>query len=112
MTEPKRFKRGKHTYTNWGHNFKEVRIEGKPKEKPAAPPQQTSLSIDIDSTTDMGVYSNLTMVHKSPTEVILDFIFLQPGRNRGRLRSRVILSPKQAKKLSALLEKSVQEDKE
>jgi len=65
MTEPKKFKRGRHTYTKWGHNFKEVRIEGKPKppSEPEKPP--VSMTFNVDAQTETGVYSNLTLVHRS-----------------------------------------------
>ena len=109
MTEPKRFKRGKHTYTRWGPNFKEVRVDGAKKDQCPSNQKPPPISVDIDANTAMGVYSNLTMVHRSATEVILDFVFLQPGQHRGRLRSRVILSPRQVKRVAELLSKTAEE---
>ena len=108
MTEPKKFTRGKHTYTRWGPNFKEVRLEKtveKQKVEPAAP---TSFSVDVDDATAQGVYSNTTLVHMSEEEVVLDFVYLFPGQGRGRVRSRVIIPLAHVGKLSTLLQQTSQ----
>lgn len=111
MTEPKRYTRGKHTYIHWG-KFKEVRVQGKSKERKSPPPTQETISLDLDGQTAMGVYSNFPMVHRSNDELILDFVFLPPGQRKGRIRSRVILPLQQAKKLSQVLEKAANEIKQ
>ncbi len=105
MTEPKQFKRGKRTYTRWGPSFKEVRVEGPSKEAvPLA--TATSVSFDVDPQTEIGVYSNVTTVHRSDEEVILDFAFLSPGQARGRVRSRVVIPLSHVQRLSTLLSKT------
>ncbi len=109
MTEPKKFKKGKHTYTHWGPNFKEVRLE-KPS-KNVEPQESPSIAIDIDAVTALSVYSNFSIVHRSSEEVILDFLFLPHGRTRARVRSRVILSYRHVKKLAQLLNQTLNEIK-
>jgi hypothetical protein len=110
MVEPKRFNRGKHSYTKWGSHFKEVRVPGKKKEKESeAHPVQ--ISIDLDFQTALGVYSNLTMVHRSKEEVILDFVFLAPGQKKGKVRSRVIVPLKSVGQLTKLLQNAAEEIK-
>ncbi|OVE75258.1 hypothetical protein BVX98_07905 [bacterium F11] len=103
MTEPKKFKKGKHSYVRYGPNFKEVRVEKENKTTSPPAPSPVSVSVDFDAQTAMGVYANMTMIHQSDSEVILDFVFIPPGQSRGRTRARVILPPKQAKKLASIL---------
>ena len=50
-----------------------------------------------------GVYSNGLMVNVSETEVTLDFLYVQPAQPRAKVRSRVIVSPVQAKRMIRLL---------
>ena len=103
MTEPKKFHRGKRTYTKWGANFKEVRVEGgKKEESPQAPPPST-LTVDLDPLTETGVYSNLSAIHRTSDEVILDFVFLPPRQTRGRIRSRVVVPFQHVHKLAEML---------
>jgi hypothetical protein len=108
VSEPKQFKRGKHTYTHWGTNFKEVRVEGKPK-KQEPQPQDITVSMDVDSITEMGVYSNFFMLHRSADEVIIDFCFIPPGQTRGRIRSRVVMPFQQVGQLAEMLNKTADE---
>src|SRR4051812_21215671 len=99
MTEPKKFKKGKHSYTRWG-NFREVRVESAAKKDPASEQQ---VPVEMDSQVESGIYSNLTVVHQSPDEVVLDFCFQSPERKNPKVRSRVILSPGHAARLAKAL---------
>ncbi len=70
-----------------------------------------ALQLSVDDSVANGIYSNFQVVGSSETEFILDFAFLQPGppragrqgSPRGKIRSRVIMNPKQAKLLARLL---------
>ena len=57
----------------------------------------------MDDSVASGVYSNGLMVHTSETEFTLDFLYMEPGRPTARVRSRVVVSPRQAKRLLRLL---------
>lgn len=109
MTEPKRFNKGKHSYTRWGPNFKQVQVHGKKNKKPHPQPEEVSLSVDLDDKDALGVYSNMTLVHRSSEEVVLDFVFLPPGSKKGKVQSRVVIPIKSVGKLSKLLKKSEEE---
>jgi len=90
MSEPKKFSRGKHSYTKWGHNFKEVRVQGGKKDG-ADQPAPESIIMDVDAAVEPGVFSNIAGIHRSDEEVIIDFAFLPPGKKRGRVAARVVL---------------------
>ncbi|HOX21910.1 MAG TPA: DUF3467 domain-containing protein [Elusimicrobiales bacterium] len=67
------------------------------------PPQQMQLQVEMDDATAQGIYSNLAGIAHNEAEFVLDFLFLQPGQPKARLRSRIIASPVHAKRfLSAL----------
>ncbi len=71
------------------------------------PPGETQIQIDLDEGTAQGAYCNLTLINHSDAEFVFDFAFLQPGVPRARVRSRIILSPRQAKRLLGALEMNV-----
>lgn len=57
--------------------------------------------IDINLTEEVaqGVYSNLAIISHSNSEFIVDFVALLPGVQKGSVRSRVIMTPQNAKRL-------------
>lgn len=69
--------------------------------------ESRSLKISLDDKTAQGSYANLVMVSHAESEFVLDFMFLQPGRNEARVGSRVIISPRQAKRLMSALAENV-----
>ena len=71
--------------------------------------KEKKIQIDLGNAVAQGVYANLSMTNFNPEEMVLDFLYIQPNLPKGTLRSRVILSPKHAKRLSLLLDRSVSE---
>ena len=61
----------------------------------------------MDNEVSQGVYTNFTISNFSSEEFILDFAYLQPQQPKGKIRSRVIMSPKNAKRLAALLTQNI-----
>jgi len=47
------------------------------------------------------------VVQHSATEFVLDFIFMPPGQQRARVRSRVIMAPEHAKRLMKVLAENI-----
>lgn len=62
-------------------------------------PPPASIQIQLDEETSHGQYVNLAMVDHTDTEFTLDFIYVLPQQNKGRVRSRIITSPKHMKRL-------------
>jgi hypothetical protein len=54
-----------------------------------------------------GIYSNLSIITHSPSEFIVDFIQLMPGVPKGKVKSRIVLTPDNAKKLMKALEDNI-----
>jgi len=76
------------------------------EEKPQ-PQKAVKLEIKIDDPIAAGIYSNLCLVNHSDSEFVMDFVFVQPGRAKTKVASRIILSPKNAKRVMLLLEQQV-----
>jgi len=69
--------------------------------------KQMTLQIQIDDQTAQGIYSNLAIVQHSPSEFILDFVFINPGQPVAKVRSRIILTPDHAKRLHKALGENI-----
>ncbi|NIQ95133.1 MAG: DUF3467 domain-containing protein [Desulfuromonadales bacterium] len=65
------------------------------------------LEIQIDDEVAQGDYANMAVVDHSDAEFVLDFIFVQPQVPKGKVRSRVVLAPRNAKRLLMVLQDNV-----
>jgi hypothetical protein len=74
--------------------------------------QQQQIDINLSDEIAQGVYSNLAIITHSNTEFILDFVALMPGVPKGNVRSRVILTPQNAKRLLNALADNVKKFEE
>lgn len=71
------------------------------------PVKMSRIKIQMDDQLASGVYSNLVMVHQTDAEMVLDFLFLQPGQPKANLRSRVVTSPRHIKRLIGVLQEQM-----
>ncbi len=78
--------------------------------KPEQP--EVKLEIQVDEETAQGVYANLAVVNHSDAEFTLDFIFVQPQVPRGKVRTRVITSPRHVKRLVQALQENLRKYEE
>ena len=69
--------------------------------------KEAKLEIQLDEETAQGVYANLAVVNHSDAEFTLDFIFIQPQAARGKVRSRIITSPRHFKRLLRAMEENL-----
>lgn len=70
--------------------------------------QQPSLEIQLDNDVAQGIYANLAIVNHTAAEVTLDFIYVQPQEMKGKVRSRIIVSPRHAKRLLYALKENIE----
>ena len=71
-------------------------------------PEKKQLAIEIDEVTAQGMYSNLAYIVHSEQEFVLDFMFLSPQQPKAKVRSRIITSPKHAKRFLSALAENIQ----
>lgn len=66
--------------------------------------------INIELTEDVasGIYSNLAIITHSPGEFVSDFIQLMPGVPKGKVKSRIIMTPQNAKRFMNALAENIQ----
>lgn len=55
-----------------------------------------------------GIYSNLAVVAHSPHEFIIDFASMMPGAPQPIIRSRIVMTPENAKRLLAALRENIE----
>ena len=70
--------------------------------------QDGQMNIEIKEEVADGIYSNLAIVNHSPSEFVVDFVQMMPGMPKGRVRSRIILSPQHMKRLVNALQENIQ----
>lgn len=61
------------------------------------------INIELDENVAEGTYSNLAIINHSVSEFIVDFINIMPGVPKAKVKSRIILTPQHAKRLSKAL---------
>ncbi len=69
-------------------------------------PEQKKISIDIPKDLE-AVYSNVAFISHTPAEMIFDFAQVLPRTPRGKILSRVIMSPTHAKMLLRALNQNI-----
>ena len=69
--------------------------------------KEGQLNIELDDQTAEGIYSNLAIVNHSVSEFIVDFIKMMPGVPKAKVKSRIILTPQHAKRLTKALAENI-----
>lgn len=82
-------------------------MPAKPSAPPPGPPQGPQLPVELPDDVAQGTYSNLIFCTHSPSEFVLDFARALPGARKGRIYSRVVLTPQHAKALFELLQRNI-----
>ena len=60
---------------------------------------EQKIDINLSEEVAQGVYSNLAIISHSNSEFIVDFVAMLPGMQKGNVRSRVVMTPQNAKRL-------------
>lgn len=69
--------------------------------------QQKKVSVALPPDVAQGVYANLAIIAHSPSEFVIDFVRSMPGVPQPTVKSRVIMTPDNAKKFLAALQENV-----
>lgn len=68
---------------------------------------ENQVNIELSDEVSNGVYSNLAIITHSPGEFVADFIQMMPGVPKGKVRSRIIMTPQNAKRLMEALKDNI-----
>ena len=68
---------------------------------------KNQLNIELTDEVAEGIYSNLAVIAQSPTEFIVDFIKIMPATPKAKVKSRIILTPQNAKRLYKALAENI-----
>lgn len=66
--------------------------------------KQNQLEIDLSHEVAQGIYANLAIIAHSTSEFIVDFVRLMPGVPKPEVKSRIIMTPENAKRLMLALQ--------
>jgi hypothetical protein len=62
--------------------------------------EENQLNIELTEDVAEGIYSNLAIITHGNSEFILDFIRILPNVPKAKVKSRIVLTPQHAKRLS------------
>lgn len=62
-------------------------------------PIDQPIDIELSEEIAEGSYSNLAIITHSQSEFIIDFVRILPGIPKGKVKSRIIMTPQHAKRL-------------
>jgi uncharacterized protein DUF3467 len=65
--------------------------------------KKNKINIDLSEEVAEGNYSNLAIITHSHSEFIIDFVKMMPGIPKAKVKSRIILTPEHAKRLTKAL---------
>ena len=61
------------------------------------------INIELPEDVAEGIYSNLAIISHSHSEFVVDFIRLMPNVPKAKVKSRIVLTPQHAKRLTRAL---------
>ncbi len=70
--------------------------------------ENQDIKIELSDEIEAGVYSNLAVVMHSQSEFVMDFVHLLPNTPKAKVKSRVILSPDNMKRLMYSIQANVE----
>ena len=69
--------------------------------------QEVKLEIQINDDVAAGQYINMAVVNHNDSEFVVDCMFVQPQAPKAQVKSRLIVSPRNAKRLLLALQNNV-----
>ncbi|MCB4791387.1 MAG: DUF3467 domain-containing protein [Elusimicrobia bacterium] len=96
------YKKGKHIYTHWDKKSEKVTVVPKNTKEPSS-----TITVEVPTYLINGFRANIFFISHNEDEFVIDFGFLPPNQNNARISTRVVLSPRQVKKILLTLEKKL-----
>ena len=69
--------------------------------------EKKNIEIIMDDQVANGTFANMAIINHSDAEITFDFIYLQPNAPKGKVRSRIIMTPTHAKKFFYALKENI-----
>lgn len=69
--------------------------------------KDNKINIELPENVADGVYSNLAVITHSNSEFVCDFVQMMPGMPKAKVRSRVVMTPENAKRLMNALKDNI-----
>ena len=69
--------------------------------------KEIKLEIQMDDNVASGQYINMAVVNHNDSEFVIDCIYVQPQAPKARVQSRLITSPRHAKRLLMALQNNI-----
>ena len=69
--------------------------------------KENQINIELNEEIAEGIYSNLAVITHSNSEFIVDFVKMMPGIPKAKVKSRIILTPQHAKRLTKALQDNI-----
>lgn len=69
--------------------------------------RELKLEIQMDEQVASGQYINMVVVNHNDSEFVIDCVYVQPQAPKARVQSRLITSPRHAKRLLAALQNNI-----
>jgi hypothetical protein len=70
-------------------------------------PKDGHIDIELSEEVAEGIYSNLAIITHSNSEFVVDFVKILPGIPKGKVKSRIILTPSHARRLLSALQDNI-----
>ena len=74
--------------------------------------KSNEIQVELSEEMAQGTYANLAVIAHSASEFILDFIRVVPGTPKAQVKSRIILTPDNAKRLLLALQDNLKKFEE
>ena len=68
---------------------------------------QNQINIELPEDVAEGEYSNLAIITHSNQEFVIDFVRVAPGLPKAKVKSRILLTPQHAKRLTQALAENI-----
>jgi len=69
---------------------------------------EVNLEIQMDDSVANGQYINMSIVNHNDGEFVVDCIYVQPQAPKARVKSRLIMSPRHAKRMLLALQHNIE----